>query len=328
MHVFDVSDPKELGLDSAVTRRFPKDQSIHRYSLRERSLLQERFSKPITRMATANIGDATISYVSERFATEATIEGTVQDRFCFTTMLSGRLASTAAGHEIVAEDRVGLAYRGQSGTRLLTSDGSVRLNLWLHAAKLERALAALLEENLRRPLQFHSTIDWGAGLALSLQGQLGLAMSELARPDGLTSAPVALASFNDLIAHLVLAGLPHNYSDRLRQDRTGALPFYINRAEDFMRANAATPLCLEQIASAAGCSVRTLSQVYRKFRSTTPLARLHALRLEYVRFELQQANDEKSAAAIARRFGFTNSNRFVAAYRQRFGENPLRTGRS
>jgi transcriptional regulator GlxA family with amidase domain len=79
---------------------------------------------------------------------------------------------------------------------------------------------------------------------------------------------------------LVLRGIPHNYLERLGSGRFGAVPAYVRRADDFMRANAAVPIRMEQVAAAAGCSVRTLNAVFRQFRDTTPLAALHTIRVE------------------------------------------------
>lgn len=92
-----------------------------------------------------------------------------------------------------------------------------------------------------------------------------------------------------------------------------------------MRANAAVALRMEQVANAAGCSVRTLGAVYRRFRDTTPLAALHAIRLDQAREALSRDAADGSIIEVARRFGFTNSGRFNAAYSRRFGERPKET---
>ena len=94
-----------------------------------------------------------------------------------------------------------------------------------------------------------------------------------------------------------------------------------------MRANAACPIRMEDVAAGAGCSVRTLGAVFRQFRHTTPLAALHAIRLEQVQAELKHAATDRSAAEVARHYGFTNPGRFTAAYRRRFGETPTETAK-
>jgi transcriptional regulator GlxA family with amidase domain len=132
----------------------------------------------------------------------------------------------------------------------------------------------------------------------------------------------------DLMLSLVLRGTRHNYLERLEnRGRLSAVPAYVRRAEDFMHANATMPIRMEQVADAAGCSIRTLGAVFRHFRDTTPLAALHAIRLEQVQAELSHSAISGSPAEVARRYGFTNAGRFTSAYRRRFGEAPLETAK-
>ena len=152
-------------------------------------------------------------------------------------------------------------------------------------------------------------------------------MREMKRQNGVADNPVALASLTDLVLSLVRRGLPHNYQERLESGRFGAVPAYVRRAEDFMRANAAAPIRMEQVAAAAGCSVRTLGSVFRRFCHTTPLGALHAIRLANVHAELKDGAASGSVAEVARRYGFTNPGRLTTAYRRRFGETPTETAR-
>ena len=87
------------------------------------------------------------------------------------------------------------------------------------------------------------------------------------------------------------------------------------------------PIRIAEVAVAAGCSVRNLNDVFRRFRGTTPLATLHAIRLDAVRAQLLAGGAGASAAAVARRHGFTNLARFATAYCRRFGEAPSKTAR-
>jgi transcriptional regulator GlxA family with amidase domain len=152
-------------------------------------------------------------------------------------------------------------------------------------------------------------------------------MNETRRHGGIPDNPVALASLTDLVVSLVLRGIPHNYLERLESGRFGAVPAYVRRAEDFMRANAAVPIRMEQVAAVAGCSGRTLDAVFRRFRDTTPLAALHAIRLEQVRAALTDSAKTTSVSEISRQYGFTNAGRLATAYRRRFGESPVETAR-
>ena len=156
----------------------------------------------------------------------------------------------------------------------------------------------------------------------SLHPQIAFMLAEFSRRDGLAVNAVGLTSFTGFIVQMILRGIPHNYSEQLAHGRHGgAGPGYLRRAEAFMRAHAASPLRLDQIA-AAGCSVRTLSLVFRRFRATTPLAALHTVRLEAVRAELLDRTNTAPTSEIARRYGFSHPGRFIRAYQQRFGQTP------
>ena len=92
-----------------------------------------------------------------------------------------------------------------------------------------------------------------------------------------------------------------------------------------MCAHADQAVSMQDVAEAAGCSLRSLHDAFRGWRDTTPLAALHRVRLERVRTELSCPGDEPTplfVADVARRFGFTNRGRFLAAYARRFGEMP------
>lgn len=323
----DVVDPAEMGADSRVSRRLPADSTVFSYRLQDRSLLRRRFDSPITRIAMRSIGDLRVCWIEDRFAARIDIGGDGVDRYCISTVLRGRKALVQAGTETSGGPPVGLIYRGAAGTCVLTSDANLRLNVWIQAHTLEAALEGMLGTKLRRPLAFRPAIDWGRGLAASLGGQIDLLLRELGREDGIADNPAAWASCTDMLTHLVLHGLPHNYSDSLGHGRCGAVPAYVRRAEEFMHANAAGPLRMEDVARAAGCSVRTLGAVFSRFRGTTPLAALHAIRLDLVHDELSRRPADLGAAEVARCYGFTNAGRFAAAYRLRFGESASETAR-
>jgi AraC-like DNA-binding protein len=326
--VIHVLDPSELGnaLSRASGPPF-NDNGVWHYRLQDRGLMRVRFDDPITSIAERRLISLMIAHAGDRFATQVDIGGEGIDSYCFTAMLRGHATLIQHGRETPAAGTNGLVFRATPGTRILASDLNARENLWIEASALEHALEGMLDDRLRERLAFKPGIDWTSGLAASLKGQIDFLMDETKRHGGVADNPVALASLTDLVVSLVLRGVPHNYLERLGSGRFGAVPAYVRRAEDFMRANAAVPIRMEQVAAAAGCSVRTLDAVFRRFRDTTPLAGLHAIRLEQVRAELNRSSKSSSVAEISRSFGFTNAGRFAAAYRRRFGESPVETAR-
>ena len=320
--VIDVSDPDELGEDSAVSRRFPRSNSAHRYRLRRR--LPPRTDGVLTRLAMRPAGDLVAAYVADRHATEVEIVQPGFDRFCVSVMLTGSLVLQPAGGSVVQAVRNhGLVLRGEPGTRFQSSDGNARFNLWVDTSRVENTLAAFLGGPLPRRLVFQPGVDLSTGRVASLARLMGLLGHELAQPDGMAANPLALNSFTDLWVHTMLHGLPHSLGDAMHQRHHGAaVPRHVKRAEDFMREHAARAMNLADVAAAAGCSLRTLHAAFRRFRDTTPLAALHGIRLDAARAMLETGGGALRPADVARLYGFSHPGRFKAAYVRRFGVPP------
>jgi AraC-like DNA-binding protein len=268
-----------------------------------------------------------IAHGADRFGTQIEVGDEGIASYCFTALSHGEGTLIQHGNETTGASNSGIIFRATPGTRILTSDVNARRSLWIEAVVLEDALQGMLGVRLRERLVFKPGIDWTRGLAASLKGQIDYLMGEIKRQNGVADNPVALASLTDLVVSLVLGGIPHNYLERLESGRFGALPAYVGRADDFMRANADVPIRMEQVAAAAGCSVRTLNAVFRQFCDTTPLAALHTIRLEQVHSELNHGRTGASISEVSGRFGFTNAGRFASAYRRRFGEAPAETAK-
>jgi AraC-like DNA-binding protein len=324
-HIINVTDPREMGADSRITDRLPAESDAFSYRLRDRALLRTTFASPITTITAKPLGSLLLCHVGDRFQTEVELLGQGENRFCLTALFRGHMTLIQNRDETAGGGRDGVIYKGTPGTRLLTSDDNARENLLIEAPALEQMLEEMLGHRLRAPLEFRSHVDWGQGLAASLRSQIAFLMRELERDDGLASSPVALASFTDLVFSLTLRGLPHNHTDGLIAKGGIAVPAYVRRAEDYMHANAMRPIRMEDVAHAAGCGLRTLGLVFRRFRDSTPLAALHLIRLEHIRAELSDRSNRLAVADIARRYGFTNPARFAAEYRRRFGEAPAET---
>lgn len=319
-----VTNPRELGATSLISNRLPTDLDMVRYRLLDRSLLGERFNGPIAIHSRLHLGDLWLTRINERFQTEMEIAGAGLSRYWFGVANAGSFTVQQGECTVMSEGSVGLALRGRAGTRLVGNDGGIRTNLWIEAEPLERALSEMLNDELRQPLDFRVAVDWGTGLAASVPRQIDYLASELGRPDGLTSNEIAVTAFNELVLRTVLQGVQHNYSERLHSPKSLIAPTYIRRADEFMRAHAAQPLRMRDVAAACGCSVRTLEMGYRRFRETTPLAAMRVVRLDRVRTALQDGSTD-AIAELARHYGFTNLGRFMRLYRQRYNEAPSET---
>lgn len=301
---------------------FPATSRIYRYRLLDSALTHARFDQPILSLGMRSAGAIIACHGGNSLSTEVLHEGDESEFVGFTTVLHGRMTLIDGPSSNVGSTAQGLAFRMRDQTRMVSSDKSARTHVSIKLSELEAALEQTLDARLRRPLEFQTEIDWSRGLAASFKWQLAFLMQEFERPDGMASNAVALASMTDFLVGLALQAAPNNYSDQLSHGRAAAVPAYVRRAEDFMRAHCREPIRLADVAAAAGCSVRTLGDVFPRFRGQTPLAALQACRLEQVRAELSRSATDIPIKAVAQDYGFTNASRFVAAFRRRFGETP------
>ena len=93
-----------------------------------------------------------------------------------------------------------------------------------------------------------------------------------------------------------------------------------------MEQNARNELNLDDLAEVAAVTTRALQLGFRRFRNTTPMAYLRAIRLDLARTELANAGRRgSSVAAVANSVGFAHLGRFARDYQACFGELPSQT---
>ncbi len=325
--VVEVKDPAEMDEQSRLSRRLPGRHNVYTYTLRDRSLRRSGAGKLLARHVGRQAGDLLLVTVAERFGREIGIVEPGMPAYCFTLIRSGHMASSTpvTRGTIEAGPGQGSIQGGRAGMQALTADGTARTNFFIAAARFESALQACLDERLREPLIFAPALDWMSGTGAGLRRLVMHLATELSQPDGLAANAPALSAFTDLFVHTALRGLPHNYTERLAQQRDGAAPACVRRVEAYFRDHAEQGVLMEDAAQAAGCSVRALQRAFRRFRDTSPHAALQRVRLELARTAL--AHDEGTVASVAQRYGFSNAGRFGVAYAIRFGESPAETRR-
>lgn len=188
---------------------------------------------------------------------------------------------------------------------------------------LERVLSEELEADLRTPLRFDEVV---------LDGTIGYEFPRVIEAvwrdhysDGLFQNRRIVRHLERTILLSLLAGTPHNY--RTQFDNVALIaPYYVKRAEDFMREHICMDITALDLVTVAGVSERSLYYGFKRWRNTTPMSYLRRLRLDRARKDLQRAAQKgRTITEIATDLGYTHLSSFSKHYKARFDETPSQT---
>jgi AraC-like DNA-binding protein len=93
------------------------------------------------------------------------------------------------------------------------------------------------------------------------------------------------------------------------------------KAEAFLLEHVADRVTVDDVAAAAGLSVRGLQSAFQRVHGVSPLAYLKGVRLLLAREQLESGTAE-SVASVARSVGLVHLGRFSSEYRGEFGQFP------
>jgi transcriptional regulator GlxA family with amidase domain len=100
----------------------------------------------------------------------------------------------------------------------------------------------------------------------------------------------------------------------------------LRAAVEYIHEHAAERLVVQDIADAAGLSIRGLQDAFHRTLDRAPLTYLREVRLTRVHEELRTLDPVTTHISdVARRWGFSHMGRFSAAYAEHFGEYPRQT---
>jgi AraC-like DNA-binding protein len=274
-----------------------------------------------TQYSVANIGRLRAHRITDSLALQFAIQLPTVDVVRIVVFERGGARFTLPGEDepAIAHTLVGATYTDKPGFEAITSDDNSRLMLTLPAGMLHQKLEELLDGAQVGSVALQPVFDVTRGAGATIRRMFASLFAELEHSDSLLTNEIAIRSFEEHLALSLLLGLPHSHTERLLRQRAAAAPANVKRAEEFMRANASSPLSIEVIADAAGCSVRALQLAFRRFRGTTPIAALQRMRLDEARTEMMRADQALSLARIAAEHGFSNPSRFAQLFRRTYG---------
>ncbi|MFG3043299.1 AraC family transcriptional regulator [Streptomyces sp. NPDC048330] len=215
-------------------------------------------------------------------------------------------------------------------------------SLWLHAPQVPAAatsrretelrtfsippdlvharLEALLERTAGR-LAINKPVDLRSPEGKTLRRLAAVLAAEACEPAPSYSQALATSLSESFITALLYA-VPHQYTDRLHSPVPRLSPRSLKRAIDAIEDHPIHPFTLEELATIAGVGSRALQMAFKHHRGISPMQYLQQVRLERAHSELMSAPAGRTVQQIAERWHMTNSGRFAALIRQRYGKNP------
>jgi AraC-like DNA-binding protein len=280
-----------------------------------------------TVVSVGKIGQICFVRMADEQATDMVIGSPGLDHYCLSFLQQGNGAFRGSKLSCSAEMAAGegVIFRGTPGTVLQTGRQAVKINVWIPAQALHRQAAALLDGRNGDTADLNARIDTAGGGGASLRRLTEWLYAELSEPDSLLSNEITAAPAQELFLQTIVMAAAHSRSALPRFQNGAAAPATVRRAEDFMRSNAKGVLTIEDIANAAGCSVRGLQLAFRRFRGMSPTEALRRVRLELAYQAIMRLDGSASVWEVAARYGFSNSGRFAKQYLRAFGEYPSMT---
>lgn len=199
------------------------------------------------------------------------------------------------------------------------------LVLFIDRQKLTTHMTHRLGRTISGSLDFQVEVDLTDGPGLALVRLVEAARNGLGEGGPLWRSPLALAALGDAMSYLLIEALSNRYSNELARSAPAPAPRHVKWAIDFMHHNIAKPISLNDIATAAKVSVRTLQQGFRQFRNTSPMSYLREARMIAARHDLLACHNTQTVADIALKWGFAHPGRFATDYKKRFGQSPSQT---
>jgi AraC-like DNA-binding protein len=191
-------------------------------------------------------------------------------------------------------------------------------------AELMRArLETRLGHSLTGRLEFQPLLDASAEELRNYCLLVVTAIDQGLAPRDSHVAKVLENGFLDLLLDLQ----PHTYGESLSRSKAESRQDRVRIVSQLLARHYREPLSVEQLADAAGCSVRTLQTTFTDLCGLSPMDYVRRYRLSRAR-ELLEANQPPATISeIASRTGFTHVARFASCYRARYGESPSETRR-
>lgn len=251
--------------------------------------------------------------------------GVMNDFYIFQFQLAGEAQVFSDGRRHLATPLSASVLNPVHYIRLVTEENCRFLSLKLDRLKVEESLSRMLGDHISQPLIFDIALDMTSASGQALMRNILFCFQELEMTSLIQGNPEIMERYEEMLIALVLHSQHHNYSHILDKTTSKPMPRHIKRAISFMADNIEHKVSLDDVATFAGVTVRSLSNGFREFQNKSPMAFLAEIRLEKAHQMLVKLSANESVTAVALQCGFTHLGRFSASYKAKFGCSPLQS---
>jgi AraC-like DNA-binding protein len=203
-------------------------------------------------------------------------------------------------------------------------NGGQLLIMQIEADLLAHHARKLIRHTPVEPLLFETT-GFHPGLVRDFAEVINLFLAQHNHGEAADYRQIREQQVEQFLLTETLLKFANNYSSLLNAGTGNKVSRTIRMAREYMDANIASPIKLEDLCRAAQVSRRSLLYAFRQHCQTTPMSYLTALRLDGLRDELQAVGPGARVTDLALKWGFSNPGRLAKYYRKRFGELPSTT---
>lgn len=252
--------------------------------------------------------------------------GELEDFYLIQIPLRGNAAITNGQYRCNSNSLTGSILNPDRHTDMIWHAGCQQILIYINKNTFKAFVEKFIGRSVRRPIVFETEINfYRPELAKWRRHVIALVSATDAGKlfDGsgaLNQQMLEQELLSEFVTHQ-----PSNVQQFANSLMSGPAEIYVKRAQQFIIANAAKPMALEDIAAAVGVPGRTLQYGYQCALNSSPIAALRKERLMQVRHELASGHCNRTIASTATKWGFFHFGRFSQYYRQMFGELPKET---
>jgi len=277
-----------------------------------------------TRHHRVSFGDISFNYLS--YGADVNVEPGEFERFYMVELpLSGSACINYGEHTVKSQANVGAIISSTQPVSSEWSGDAKRLMIQIDRDFMEHYAGSILGHPLNKPLDFELELDLASGIGAGLRSYLEYVIQQINSNNYFDKYLLVRRQVVRTILTMLFNGQASNYSEEIRAVETPGAPRHIQKAYDYILANYAEDIGIDDVVRESGVSARALFAGFKRYKGVTPMVALKTRRLQAVHDDLRQATGGDTVTQIAHRWGFAHMGHFARDYQKMYGELPSDT---